>query len=299
MRILVSGANGFIGSNLCNRLIANGDTVYGIVRDITKVSSNLSSKVKIIGCDLNDWNQIESSDLAELKNIDVFYHLAWGGTSTSFKNDFDLQFRNVQVSFNAIRLAKQINVGKFIGIGSASEFAYSSKPIDGYGTPSPSDLYGAAKTSAKYFCETYAKINNMDYCWCYLTSVYGPGRNDDNLITYTIKSLLKGESPKFTKLEQRWDYIYIDDLTRALELVGEKGVSGTYYAIGSGEVHPLSYYVSVISQSINPNIHLQIGALPYKTNKIDNSIIDIAKIESVGFRTSKKFEDYIFGYKKI
>lgn len=82
--------------------------------------------------------------------------------------------------------------------------------------------------------------------WLLIGSVYGPGRNDNNILTYTIKALLNNEKTKFSKLEQMWDYIYIDDLIDALYLVGNYGKPGAVYPVGSGIAIPLREYIEKI-----------------------------------------------------
>ena len=127
---------------------------------------------------------------------------------------------------SVLQLAGRNGIKRIVIPGSASEYACGSGVIDGKGMPSPSDMYSASKVATKYICQTFAKQQGLELIWTAITSIYGPGRNDNNLITYAIKSLLKGEKPSFTKLEQKWDYLYIDDLIDALIATGEKGIGG-------------------------------------------------------------------------
>ena len=56
-------------------------------------------------------------------------------------------------------------------------------------------MYSASKVATRYVCQTYARLHNIDLIWTLITSIYGSGRNDNNLISYAIQSLLKGEKP--------------------------------------------------------------------------------------------------------
>lgn len=293
MNVMITGANGFIGSRLCDFFAINSNnTVYALVKDINEdVSMFTRDNIKIVYCDL-----LESKTLRDKLNveIDIFYNLAWIGVSTSLKNNFDLQYLNIQFCYNAISIAKELHAKKFIGVGSMSEFAYSSAEITGYGVPSPSDFYSVAKVSSRYFCEIFAEQNDIDFNWTFITSIYGPGRNDDNVITYTIKKLLSNETPQYTGLEQKWDYIYIDDVINALFLVGTKGVNKKYYTIGSGFNMKLKDYIMIIKNNINPNAKIEIGKLPYKTMRIDNSIVDISEfVSDTGFKANFTFDEGI------
>ena len=106
--------------------------------------------------------------------------------------------------------------------------------------------------------------------------------------------MLKGEKPSFTGLEQQWDYLYIDDLIDALVAVGEKGIGGKTYPIGSGENKQIVEYVKIIRDMIDPTLPLGIGDIPYKNKTIDNQILDISELnEDTGFTARYSFESGI------
>ena len=178
--------------------------------------------------------------------------------------------------------------------GSASEYACGHGIVDGKQVPAPSDIYSAAKVANRYVCQVYARQRNVETLWTAITSIYGPGRNDNNLITYAIKSLLFAEKPSFTGLEQVWDYIYIDDLVSALAAVGERGKADKIYPIGSGVSMKMSAYIEIIRDLIDPDLPVGIGDLPYKNKVIDNQIMDIRDLtDDTGFVPKVSFEDGI------
>jgi nucleoside-diphosphate-sugar epimerase len=248
--------------------------------------------VEIIYCSLQDINDLKL--LIHDRDIDVFYHLAWVGVSTTLKNEYDIQIGNIKSTYETILVANSLNCSKFVCTGSVSEYAYANKEITGYEAPSPSDLYAASKVSAHFLCDIYARQSRINLNWALISSIYGPGRLDNNLVTYSIKSLLRKEAPKYTKLEQLWDYIYISDLAKALYLIGKNGKENKVYPIGSGEKRPLHEYVQIIKNLIDPDLKIEIGALPYKTETIDNSIVDITELRNdTGFNADVRFKDGI------
>lgn len=93
-----------------------------------------------------------------------------------------------------MEFAHRNGISRVIFPGSASEYACGNEVINGRNIPSPSDLYSASKVATKFLCQTYARQNGISLIWAVITSIYGPGRNDENLITYCIKTLLKGEN---------------------------------------------------------------------------------------------------------
>lgn len=287
--VIITGANGYIGHNLTNFLLQHGITVYAT--DLPCSTNHLPQhrNLNVILTQYDDFSSvINTINGAE---IDVMYHLAWHGVGTDQKNNFKRQEPNIALVLRGVDLAAEVHCKKFICPGSISEYAYSTLPVDGNGTPSPGDMYAACKTAAHFISKLYAKQKSIGFIWLLIASIYGPGRNDNNIITYTIEKLLAGETPSYTKLEQMWDYLYIDDLMRALYLVGEKGIVGNTYAIGSGTAKPLKEYIEAIHTIIAANVSLDIGAIPYKTSNIDNSIADITLLHKhTGFSVQTPFE---------
>ena len=201
---------------------------------------------------------------------------------------------NILYNIKVVQLAHKYQIKRLIIPGSAAEFSYSKNVIDGSGTPTPSDLYSATKVATRDICSTLCKQYSIEMIWTLITSIYGPGRDDNNLISYVIKSLLQGKKTSCTKLEQQWDYIYIDDLITALYLVGQYGKKGCIYPIGSGEHRHLYEYIEIIHQLTNPDIPIGIGDIPYKSSIIDNQIMDISLLQQdTGFVPQFTFQEGI------
>ena len=88
-----------------------------------------------------------------------------------------------------------------------------------------------------------------------------------------------------------WDYIYIDDVIHALYLVGLKGIGIKTYVAGYGQARSLHVYIQMIRDAIDPNAKLGIGALPYKTSRVDNAIVDISELQrDTGYAPQVDFE---------
>lgn len=292
-KVFVTGAAGFIGKMLVRQLIEQEYIVYALVLPTENPDFGVKTdKLNIIRGNLENIDDI-STALHE-EGIDLIYHLAWIGVSTKLKNDYEMQFKNVQFGLNMMRLAQQIGCSKVVITGSVSEYAYANGMVNGKQVPSPSDAYSATKASVHIYCDLFARQNGMVLNWLLIPSIYGPGRDDNNLISYCIKSLLTGEKPSFTKLEQKWDYIYITDLINALVLVGRSQTGNKTYCVGSGKNMALSEYVTIIRDIINPDAELGIGDLEYKTNTIDNSIVDISEIvRDTGYKPLVDFKEGI------
>lgn len=292
-KVIVTGANGFIGSHLVKRLDELDVNVIALVDPRFDYASIKGlANVIIVDFALQTIERLYSDD--RLKDADIVYHFAWAGVHASFRNNEDEQLQNIKYCLDVLKLACHFNIPKVLIPGSAAEVSCGDGMITGMEHPAPSDIYSATKVATRYLCQTFARQHKLTLVWPLITSIYGPGRDDNNLISYAIKSLLKGEKPSFTKLEQQWDYLYIDDLIEALVALGDKGKSGVY-PIGSGEYRKMNEYVEIIRRIINPDLPLGIGDLPYKNpNKIDNQMMDISALKrDTDFSPHVSFEEGI------
>lgn len=292
IQVVITGADGFIGSHLVTFFNSVNIPVIALVIPGNKSNSRILSleNVTIIECNLNKWDDI-CLPIESDKDI-LFYHLAWAGVSPEYRNSIEKQLVNIQLALDAEKLAKKLNVKKFITLGSTMEYLYAGKPIDETALPTPQTAYGATKVAVRYLCQEFAREENLPFIYVVATGVYGADRLDDNVITYTARKLLHKERPSLTRLEQLWDYIHIDDLVKALYLIGEKGQSGGFYAVGHGDNYPLMHYVKIIHNLIDPTLPIGIGDIPYMTTQLPSSCVNLLPlIHDTGFKPKICFEE--------
>lgn len=292
-RAIITGSTGFIGTWLVNELIKNGVAVIALVRSLPVPQFNMIEEnplLKIVKYYSEEYDLLKKNK----ETIDVFYHLAWAGVSTQLKNDSELQMENMRFSLEMLEFAKKIGVKTFIATGTVAEYAFSENIMDVNGKQTPNDMYGAAKTATHYMLETKARLLDIPFNWAVLPSTFGEGRRDDNIITYTILSLLEGKKPQYGSLEQMWDFLYVGEVARALRFIGEKGKGGKTYAIGSGIFKPLRDYIMQIRDIINPKLELGIGEIPSYSNKAFSSCVSIYDLtKDTGFIPQVDFRNGI------
>ena len=290
-KLIIIGANGFIGSKLSLILADHGYEVVAFVDKRFNYDS-LRNKKNVLTQEFELESMESYYNLPCVSGADTLYNMAWVGVNASMRNAFMDQLKNVEYYLRVLLFAEHYGISRVIIPGSASEVSCGTGAITGYETPAPSDIYSSAKVAARYMSQTFARQHGISLIWTLITSLYGPGRDDNSIIPYTIKTLLAGEKPSFTKLEQRWDFMYIDDLIDAFIALGEKGIDGKIYPIGSGEHHQIKDFVEIIRDKIDKSLPLGLGELPYKNaRKIDNQIMDIRDlIIDTGFKAKVPFE---------
>lgn len=288
-RVIVTGATGFIGGWLVRLLSQKSIEVTALTTGSGRV--NEIENVHWVHYDPNSV-ALAVDELG--RDYDAFYHLGWAGVAASHKNDITIQMRNVHVALDLLQLAHVVGCKRFVGAGTVGEYVYCDGLISPAQSPSPADVYGAAKVATKHLCLELAKQLSMTCNWTILPSTYGEGRGDDNLLAYVITSVLSGISPQCTKLEPMWDFLYVNDIARALWLIGEKGIPGKTYGIGSGVYKPLLNYVTEIRDMINPSAPLAIGAKEYPGGLLPSSCVDNSElIKDTGFSVHTRFGEGI------
>lgn len=293
-KVVVTGGTGFIGSWLVRELVQHHVEVIALVRNICTAKFDAIENKSLLT--LIQYGTKEYEALQEnTEQIDAFYHLAWAGVSTEQKNEGQLQLENIRFSMEMLEYARKIRANRFFGMGTVAEYAFAENTIEANGgRQTPNDMYGAAKTSAHYMLETYARNLEMPFNWIVLPSTFGEGRRDDNIITYTITTLLRGERPQYGMLMQMWDFLYVGEVARALRLIGEKGIPGKTYGIGSGVYRQLKDYIVKIRDIINPELELGIGDIPALSDKAFSSCVNIYElVKDTGFEPKVSFEEGI------
>lgn len=294
--VVITGGDGFIGSHLARCFAKKGLRVYALTIPGSPTVDRIQSihNVTIIQRNLDEADVLLN---ALPKSPVAFIHLAWAGVSPEQRNSVMAQSQNIGLCLQAVRLAAQLQAQRFILPGSTMEYAYCGQGINGQACPSPQNAYGAAKISARYLCEALCEELKLPYIYVVITGVYAADRRDNNVIYYTISELLQGRKPSLTALEQRWDYIHIDDVTQAFYLIATQGKAGAFYGIGHGDNWPLSNYIVQIRDAIDPSLPLGIGEVPYKDARLPSSCVDVTSLKKdTGFVAEIPFE---VGIKKV
>ena len=208
--VVITGGDGFIGSHLVRYFAEKGMIVYALTIPQSPMANRINNipNVIVLQKDLTDVDTL----VALLPQMpEAFIHLAWSGVSPERRNSTKLQIKNIDISLQAVSLAAKIRAKRFILPGSTMEYSYCGQEINENACPSPQNAYGAAKISTRYLCAALCEELKVPYIYAVISGIYAADRTDNNVIYYTITELLKGQKPSLTALEQRWDYIYIDD----------------------------------------------------------------------------------------
>ncbi|SNU07155.1 Nucleoside-diphosphate-sugar epimerase [Lachnospiraceae bacterium] len=283
-KVVITGANGFLGSNLVKSMLDDGYFVYAVI------NSNNDNLV-----DIKSENLIITDDIDSVKGaVDIFFHFAWVGNSGLARADVSLQQKNIIYSCNMLNVANKLKCKKFFFAGSVMEYeAFTSISIDSL-KPGLGNIYSASKLTADIYLKTLSTQLGINYISFLISNIYGPGEKNQRLIYSSINKIIKGEKTAFTDGKQKYDFIYIKDAINKFVIIAKYGTEGSYY-IGNPTQKQLRDYIVEMGSvlGIDEN-NMGIGDLGESTQIIDYDMIDTDRFErEFEYRNTVGFKDGI------
>lgn len=280
MRCLVTGGTGLIGSYLVRLLAENNCEVAVLMRsesDPWRVN-DLLPDLHIIRGDLVAINEAA----AEIKKFkpDVVFHLAWYGVGSSFRNNPAQITQNLHGSLALLQLAFEAGCKRWIALGSQAEYGHYDGILTEQLPVSPVTTYGVVKLCVNLLSRKLCESYGMNFTWLRLLAAYGPMDDPQHMIPYVILTLLQGRKPALTSGEQRWDYLYVEDVARAIWQVALHPAAQGVFNLGSGEAYTVRSIVERIRDLVDPNLQLSFGEVPYRPDQVMHLQADISRLHS-------------------
>ncbi len=241
-KVIVTGASGFVGRNLIRQLIKEDVEVYAVVRNPAFKEFDGCSNVHLIFCELENIDKL-SEDLSGI-DFCAFYHLAWQGAKGAGRADYNAQILNAKYTCDAALVSKKLGCEKFITVGTITERLAENLSFDK--VIGQNLMYGVTKDYTRKMLNILCAKEGIRYIWAELSNVFGGDDNSGNIISYTVGCFEKGETPAFGPCENMYDFIHIDDVSRALFEIGKKNTKENFYFIGRCENMLLKDYIQLL-----------------------------------------------------
>lgn len=311
MKILVTGAAGFIGSYLCRRLLDDGQCVIGVdnLNDYYDVDLKYARLKTLEKYEKFEFIKLDISNKAELDGVfeqeggfDVVVNLAaQAGVRYSITNPQAYISSNIIGFFNILEACRHYPVGHLVYASSSSVYGTNKKVP--YSTEdkvdNPVSLYAATKKSNELMAHAYSKLYGIPCTGLRFFTVYGPyGRPDMAYFGFTNK-LVKGEKIQiFNYGDMKRDFTYIDDIvTGIVNVMGkvpdvtEDGVRYKVYNIGNNSPEDLMNFVSILEECLMKEGIIKAPAekelLPMQPGDVYQTYADTSELErDFGFKPS-------------
>ncbi len=223
-RSIVTGAAGFVGSHLVDRLLSLDHEVVG-VDCFTDYYDRGLKEANLVGARGNDCFRLIEDDLRQidlaqlLDGADYVFHLAGqAGVRPSWGERFDDYLRNnVEVTQRLLEAAKGSSLRKLAFASSSSVYGDVERlPATEETTPRPVSPYGVTKLAAEHLCSLYAKVYALPVVSLRLFTVYGPRQRPDMAIGRFLSAARVGEPVTvFGDGSQTRDFTFVDDVIDA------------------------------------------------------------------------------------
>jgi nucleoside-diphosphate-sugar epimerase len=255
-RILVTGATGFTGGHLCERLIREGHHVRALIRDENRCSELRRRGVEIVTGDLRDPESLQRAT----SGIDVVYHIAalFRPENVSRKEMWE---NNVQGTKNMLDASVKAGVQRFVHCSTIGVHGDVKNPPANEQAPyAPGDYYQESKTAGEKIAIQYTRDGKLPIVIFRPGGIYGPR---DLRFLKLIRPIKAGRFIMLGSGEVIYQMIYIDDLIDGILLCGTREEAiGRIYILTGGESTTLNQLVRVVAEVLGvrpPRLRFPVG----------------------------------------
>lgn len=294
MRALVTGAGGFLGSNLVRRLLADGHEPLAVMRPggTSWRLEDIATDLCIVELDLGDSSAVERT-VAETRPQWIF-HLAAHG-AYSWQTDIEAMLAvNISATAALLAAASAADVQAFINAGSSSEYGLKDHPPREEEWLQPNSHYAVTKAAGTHLT-ALAAAQGLPAVTLRLYSIYGPWEEPGRLLPALVREAMRGRLPPLVGPQTARDFVYVEDCCEALLRAAERGAPagpGATLNIGSGTQTRLDELVEVARASLDVAALPEWGTMEQRGWDTNVWVADPrAASEHLGWRTSTTLGD--------
>jgi nucleoside-diphosphate-sugar epimerase len=286
VKILLTGPTGFIGSTFARLALSQGHEVAGLVIPSESIPAHLPPDPKLhwYRGTLDDapWKDVEGF------RPEVVVHTAWVTAPGVYLESPD-NFAFLDFSIKFLRRLREMGTNHVMSFGTCIEYQVTGQPLSEDRTPiAPTTTYSKCKNELRLVMEADQKAHNFTFCWGRVFYPYGPREHPSRLCSSIIQKLRRDEKIVLKTPDSTKDYIFIEDLARAILLTMEKKFHG---AINWGTGTATT--VRDIAQSLGRMLgkaHLIEEASPTVKDPLDHVVADASRLKSLGWKQEYTME---------
>ena len=278
-RVLITGANGFIGKHLTDVLLKQGADVSTIdlrvdllfKRSVNTYTGNLCDAAFVEKC-------------LQMVQPEVILHLAAYKERSVLMGAFkEAIAANLDATVNLMTFAQQtMSLQALVVMGTVDEYGSSAAPFVEGTREAPVSAYSFSKLCVTHLCEIMHTLYDLPCVVLRPTVAYGTGQAADMFVPALIQSIIAGKPFPMTKGEQTRDFIYITDLISAILQAGIcRSACGQIINVGSGHQVTIAQLARTVEQMIGVKAVVEYGALPYRKAEIMEYGVNLDKARTL------------------
>jgi nucleoside-diphosphate-sugar epimerase len=288
VRVLLTGAAGFVGSRVARVLLARGHEVHAVVR-----GNHSSRRLRdLTGIRLLRGDVVDEKDIRELvvrAAPETCIHCAWVATPGEYLTSPDNALHETAAEHLGRALIEN-GCGRIVALGTCFEYAPSDAPHEERSLLGPSTVYARAKLAAYQRLTHICEGTRTSLAWARLFYLFGPHEDPRRLVPSVTLALLEGRAAATTAGEQLRDFLHVDDVATALATIAESRVIGPVN-VASGRpvtVRDVVLHIGVLTG--RPDL-LKLGALPYAAGDPMAVTADVTKLAACGFTPERTLDE--------
>lgn len=269
MRLLLTGATGYVGRALLPRLLPDHDVTlllreeYGSGKPLPEPLAAHRGDFETVYADLRNYRL--TSRAVTAARPDAVIHLAAAGVTDPFLPVSTALSHNVTGTLNLVRACFETGPGP-------DKLIVARTP----GEADALNVYAASKAAAWSFCQMYARTAGWPIVGAMIFQAYGPGQPPHLLVAAALRAALAGESLPMTSGKQAKDWIHVDDVVAGLHsMLGSELAPGTTVELGTGILTPVLTVVEQLYELAGRGGGPLPGALPDRPGELPQAAADV------------------------
>jgi nucleoside-diphosphate-sugar epimerase len=265
LRILVTGAGGFVGSHVVRRLQGRAEVAV-LVRSTSSMPwrlAGLAEPESILQADLGDRLAVRAA--LHSWPPEACVHLAWyaePGLYLEAPENLDC----LRMSLDLVEELAAAGCRRLVAAGTCAEYDLSrvERPLTEGDALGPTTLYAASKLASSLVAANRCRQLGLSFAWARLFYLYGPKEDERRLVPAVIASLLAGHEFKATAGDQVRDYLQVEDVAEGLALLALGDQQGDFN-VASGEAVTVRHLLQTVAEILGRPELLRLGELPYRS----------------------------------
>lgn len=256
MKVLVTGASGFLGQHIVPQLLARGHSVEAVARNETRARRfDWFDRVHFHARDIHEEM---TRPAEEFGHPDTVVHLAWPGLP-NYSELFHFE-ENLPGDYHFLKELVKGGVRHLLVAGTCFEYGMREGCLTENMYPQPQNSYALAKDTLHRFLTELQRHEAFTLQWARMFYMYGPGQNSKSLLARLERSIAGGEEVfEMTSGEQLRDYLPVEEVARRLALLVEEPAHAGAINICSGKPISVRRLVEEHVERLGSNIHLSLG----------------------------------------